>query len=113
MSYCELAAAAASTAFVITWSYFQRDWHGMVYGMVFNRAFMAVASWFFYREDRPRPCFEREALAASMGFARYTLPSSLVSLASAQFDKVVFLRLFDMQMLGLYGLAAGIAPEMK
>jgi lipopolysaccharide exporter len=108
MSYCELAAAAASTAFVITWSYFQRDWHGMVYGMVFNRAFMAVASWFFYREDRPRPRFEREALAASMGFARYTLPSSLVSLASAQFDKLVFLRLFDMQMLGLYGLAAGI-----
>jgi O-antigen/teichoic acid export membrane protein len=108
MNYCELAASAASTAFVIAWSYFQRDWHGMVYGMVFNRACMAVASWFFYREDRPRPRFEQEALAASMGFARYTLPSSMVTLISAQFDKVVFLRLFDMQMLGLYGLAAGI-----
>ncbi len=108
MSYCELVAAAISTAFVITWSYFARDWHGMVYGMVVNRAFMALASWFFYRAERPRPRLEREAIAANMGFARYSMPSSLVSLVSAQFDKVVFLRLFDMQLLGLYGLAAGI-----
>jgi O-antigen/teichoic acid export membrane protein len=41
------------------------------------------------------------------------MPSSLITLALSQFDKIVFLRLFDLSMLGVYGLASNIANPIE
>jgi O-antigen/teichoic acid export membrane protein len=41
------------------------------------------------------------------------MPSSLLTLALSQFDKMVFLRLFDLPLLGVYGLAGNIAGQME
>jgi O-antigen/teichoic acid export membrane protein len=109
VSYCELVTTVASSVFVIAYSFFHRDWHGMIYGMLVNRALMAGASYLFYRSERAGLQFDRSALKASMGFAKYTLPSSLLTLLISQFDKFIFLRLFDIHLLGLYGLAGNIA----
>ena len=109
MNYTELGATVVSTAFVITFSYFWRDHRGMIWGMLVNRALMTAASFCFYRHERPRLQFDRSVAKESMGFARYTVPSSLVTLLVSQFDKFVFLKLFPIQMLGLYGLAGNVA----
>ncbi|HEX6708117.1 MAG TPA: oligosaccharide flippase family protein [Albitalea sp.] len=112
VSYSELACTVASTLFVIVYSYFRRDWHGMVYGMVVNRALMLVASYGFYRSERPRLQFDRSVFDASMGYAKYVLPSSLLTLLVSQFDKFIFLKLFNIQLLGLYGLAGNIVSPI-
>ena len=109
VNYTELGATVVSTAFVITVSYFWRDHRGMIWGMLVNRALMTAASFCFYRHERPRLQFDRSVAKESMGFARYTVPSSLVTLLVSQFDKFVFLKLFPIQMLGLYGLAGNVA----
>jgi O-antigen/teichoic acid export membrane protein len=66
-------------------------------------------SYGFYRHLRPRFEIDREAATALLGFTKYVTPSSIVGVLSGQFDKVVFLRLFDLHLMGLYGVAASIA----
>jgi len=113
VNYTELAATLVSTVFVIVVSSIWRDHRGMIYGMLVNRALITGASWFFYRAERPRLAMDREVARESLGFARYTVPSSLVTLLISQFDKFVFLKLFPIQMLGLYGLAGNIAGPVE
>jgi O-antigen/teichoic acid export membrane protein len=48
-----------------------------------------------------------------MKFTKFTMPSSLLTIAMTQFDKVVFLRLFDLRLLGIYGLAGNIAAPIE
>lgn len=108
VSYCELTAAVVTTLFTVGFSYFWRDWRGMVIGMVLNRALMAAMSYRFFRSERPRLQFDREVFKASMGFAKYVAPSNLIAVVMAQFDKFIFLKLFDIRLLGLYGLAGNI-----
>ena len=109
LNYSELAAGFVSACFVIVFSYFSRDHWGMVYGMFVNRLLLSAASYAFYTDMRPRPQFDREAAKALFGFTKYVMPSSMVSLVAGQFDKIVFLRLFDLHVFGLYGLAASMA----
>jgi O-antigen/teichoic acid export membrane protein len=46
-------------------------------------------------------------------YSKFTVPSSLLTLSLNQFDKVVFLKLFDLRLLGLYGLASNIANSVE
>ena len=46
-------------------------------------------------------------------YSKFTVPSSLLTLGLNQFDKVVFLRLFDLRLLGIYGLAGNIAGSIE
>jgi lipopolysaccharide exporter len=48
-----------------------------------------------------------------LGFTKFTMPSSLITLALSQFDKIVLLRLFDLSILGIYGLAGNIAGPIE
>ncbi len=41
------------------------------------------------------------------------MPSSLLTIVMTQFDKIVFLRLFDLRLLGLYGLAGNIGSQIE
>jgi lipopolysaccharide exporter len=111
--YSELLATLLSTAFSLVYCYFSRDYWGMVYGILLNRALLVVLSYQFYRDLRPRLQFDRAAARDLFAFSRYSVPSSLLTLALSQFDKVVFLRLFDLRQLGVYGLAGNIAAPVE
>jgi O-antigen/teichoic acid export membrane protein len=110
----EFGCAAATTLFVIAWSWFSRDHWGMVAGMLFGRALQVLLSWTLApRSTWPRWRLERAALKDTLGFAKYVMPSSLLTMLLSQFDRIVFLRLFDLRMLGLYGVAQSLSspPE--
>ena len=47
-----------------------------------------------------------------LGFSKFTMPSSMITIALSQFDKIAFLRLFDLNSLGIYGLAGNIAAPI-
>jgi lipopolysaccharide exporter len=109
LNYSELACGIASTSFVIGFSYVSRDHWGMIYGMLLNRLLLSGLSYAFYRDMAPKLQINREAARDLFGFTKYVMPSSIVSLLAGQFDKVIFLRLFDLHLLGLYGLAGSVA----
>lgn len=111
--YSELAASALSTAFSIAYCYRYHTFWGMAFAMLLNRLIMVVLSYRFYPELRPRLFFDGAAAREILVYSKFTIPSSLLTLGLNQFDKVVFLRLFDLRLLGLYGLAGNIAGSVE
>ncbi len=111
--YAELLTAFVSTLFTVVYCHYSRDYWGMVYGTLLYRVMMTLISQYYYRENRPRVYWDRAAAAEVLKFTRYTMPSSALTLALSQWDKVVFLRLFDLNLLGVYGLGGNIAASVE
>ncbi len=111
--YSELIAAFLSSAFSVIYCYFSRDYWGMIFGVLLNRFLVAGFSYRFYPESRPKFQFDRSAARQILKFSKFTMPSSLLTIVMNQFDKIVFLRLFDLRLLGFYGLAGNIASQAE
>jgi lipopolysaccharide exporter len=111
--YSELAASVLSTTFSIVYCYHYRTFWGIAFAMLLNRLMMTVLSHLFYRELRPRFFIDLAAAREILVYSKFTIPSSFLTLSLNQFDKVVFLRLFDLRLLGIYGLAGNIAGSIE
>ena len=111
--YSELAASVLSTTFSILYCYRYHTFWGIAFGMLLNRLIMTVLSHNLYRELRPRFFVDLAAAREILVYSKFTVPSSLLTLGLSQFDKVVFLRLFDLRLLGIYGLAGNIAGSIE
>jgi lipopolysaccharide exporter len=111
--YSELATNAITTAFTLSYCYYTHDYMGMVYGILLNRLLMTVMSYGFYRDVKPRLMIDRQAARELLRYTRFAVPSSFLTLALGQFDKAVFLRLFDLNLLGVYSLAGNIASPVE
>jgi lipopolysaccharide exporter len=111
--YSELAAGILSTTFSIVYCYHYHTFWGIAFGMLLNRLIMTVLSHLYYRELRPRFFIDLAAAREILVYSKFTIPSSFLTLGLNQFDKVVFLRLFDLRLLGIYGLAGNIAGSIE
>ncbi len=111
--YSELAGSVLSATFSIVYCYLYRTFWGIAFSMLVSRLFMTVLSHCFYRELRPRFCIDPAAAREILVYSKFTVPSSLLTLSLNQFDKIVFLRLFDLRLLGLYSLAGNIAGSIE
>ncbi|HEY6926906.1 MAG TPA: oligosaccharide flippase family protein [Steroidobacteraceae bacterium] len=111
--YSELIATFIATVFSILYCYYSRSYWGMIYATLINRLVHTVMTYRFYPELRPRLHFDRAAATEILRFTRFTMPSSILTLALTQFDKIVFLRLFSLDLLGVYGLAGNIAGPVE
>jgi O-antigen/teichoic acid export membrane protein len=111
--YSELGASVISTSFSIAYCYHFHTFWGMALAMLLNMLIMTVLSHQFYRDMRPRFQIDWAAAREILSYSKFTIPSSMLTLALNQFDKVVFLRLFDLRLLGLYGLASNIAGSVE
>lgn len=111
--YSELVATLLSTLFAIAYCYYFRTYWGMVYAILLNRLVLSAASFLFYPEHRPRLQIDAAAARTIFRYTRLTVPSGLLTLCLSQFDKFVFLRLFDLRTLGIYGLANNIATPIE
>ena len=110
-NYADLVTSAMMTVAVIGLATVFKDHYAFIYGILFQRLLMTIASYFYYREVGVAIAFDREAVADQFKFARVVLPSSILTIVLTQYDKVVFLRLFDLALLGVYGVAGSmIAP---
>ena len=111
--YSEWGATFFSSSFAVIYCYYSRDYWGLIYATVLNRAALTVATYFYYPELRPKLQLDTAAAREILNFTKYTMPSSLITLALSQFDKIAFLRLFDLNRLGTYGLATNIAAPIE
>jgi O-antigen/teichoic acid export membrane protein len=111
--YSELLATFLSSVFAVIYCHYSRDYWGLIYAILLNRALITVMTHVVFPELRPKLQLDMTAARQLLGFSKYTMPSSLITLALSQFDKIVFLRLFDLSMLGVYGLAGNIASPIE
>lgn len=111
--YSELAGSVLSATFSIGYCYRYHTFWGIAFAVLLSRLWMTALSYYFYRELRPRIFIDRAAAREILVYSKFTIPSSLLTLSLNQFDKVVFLRLFDLRLLGLYSLASNIAGSIE
>jgi lipopolysaccharide exporter len=110
--YSELGALLVSSSFSIAYCYFFPTFWGMALAILLNRLVMTALSYRFYPDMRPRFQVDWTAAREVLGYSRFTVPSSILTLATNQFDKIVFLRLFDLRLMGVYGLASNLAGSV-
>jgi lipopolysaccharide exporter len=111
--YSELAASVLTTSFSIVYCYRYHTYWGIAFAILLNRLIMTVLSHLFYRELRPKLFIDLAAAREILVYSKFTIPSSFLTLGLNQFDKIVFLRLFDLRLLGIYGLAGNIAGSIE
>src|SRR6185437_13191493 len=112
-SYSELLGSFTSTIFSLVYCYISRDFWGMLYGVLVNRLVVVIMSHRFYRELRPRIQWDWASAREIFEFTRVVMPSSILTLFLNQFDKAIFLRLFDFRLLGIYSLAYNIITPVE
>ena len=111
--YSELAGTITGSLFSIAYCYYSRDYWGLVYGSLLSNLMQMIMSYQVFKELRPKLHFDRIAAREVLRFTRFSAPSSLLTLALSQFDKIVFIRLFDLRLLGVYGLASSMAGTVE
>ena len=110
--YSELLATGIGGIFAIVYCLFSRTFWGVLYGILVNRAVMTGVSYCFYRGNRPKLRYDKSAGRELLSYSRFAIPSSLLTVSLSQFDKVVFLRFFNLTLLGIYGVASGISASV-
>lgn len=111
--YSELAGTAVSAVFTVIYCYFSRDYWGMVWGSLVSRLTAVTISHCIYPEIRPRLGWDRAAAKQIFRYTRFVMPSSILTLLTNQYDKAIFLRLFDLRLLGVYSLAGNISSPIE
>jgi len=111
--YAEIVASAIATAFTIAYCYVSRDFWGMVYGYLLNRAIIVAISHKLKLPFRLHLGVDWATAKEMFEYTRFVMPSSTLTLFLNQYDKAVFLRFFDLNLLGVYTLATGIAGQIE
>jgi lipopolysaccharide exporter len=111
--YAELVGTAISAVFTVVYCYFSRDYWGMVWGSLVSRLVPVFISHRIYPEIRPRLGWDRAAAKQIFRYTRFVMPSSILTLLTNQYDKAIFLRLFDLRLLGVYSLAGNVAAPIE
>ncbi|HWH84362.1 MAG TPA: oligosaccharide flippase family protein [Burkholderiaceae bacterium] len=107
-NYVEMATSLVMTATVIGLALALGDYTAFIYGALLQRLLSTAASHFFYREIGVGIVFDRQASREQFNFAKYVLPSGILAVILSQYDKLLILKLFDLSMLGVYGLAGNM-----
>ncbi len=108
VNYINLGCSAVATVFCITYAYFMRDHWALVFAALLERLLNAIASHFIYPNLRPRFAWDRAAMRDIFAFARFVLPTSMLTMALGQLERIIFLRLFDLRAMGQYGVAGSV-----
>jgi lipopolysaccharide exporter len=112
-NYAELASNFAMTMFVIAMAFLLKNYYALMLGALLQRLILVVASHFYYRDIGVAIAFDRGAMRDQFRFARWVLPSSILTIVLSQYDKVVLARLFNMTLLGVYSIAGNMAGPIS
>jgi lipopolysaccharide exporter len=112
-NYADLISNVAMTIFVIVAAYLIRNHYALILATLFQRTLITVSSHFFYREVGVRIAFDREAMREQFRFARFVLPSSILTIVLSQYDKVLLLKLSNLSLVGVYTIAANMLSPVS
>jgi O-antigen/teichoic acid export membrane protein len=113
VNYSDLIVTLVCTVFAVVYCYYFRSYWGLLFSTLLSRILMSALSYCFYRDERPRIELNSIAAREIFRYSRFAMPSSFLTLALSQFDKVVLLRLFDLRLLGVYGVAANVTGPIE
>ena len=112
-NYAEFCSNVVMTAVVIGLAFALRNVYALLFGFLLQRTILVVTSHFLYRDIGVGLAFDREAIREQFRFARVVTPSSILTMALNQYDKLIFLRLFNAAALGIYAIAGNMLAPAK
>ena len=101
------------TLFVIGMAFMLRNHYALIFGALLQRLILVVASHFYYRDIGVGFAWDRAARREQFQFARYVMPSSILTIVLSQYDKVVLARLFNLTLLGVYSIAGNMVGPIS
>lgn len=107
-NYADMLANAAMTVCVIACAFFLRNVYALIIGVIVRKALIMASSHFFYRNVGVKIAFDREAIREQFRFARFVMPSSILTIVLSQYDKLMLLKLTDLTVVGIYTIAQNI-----
>jgi lipopolysaccharide exporter len=107
-NYADMISNAIMTVFVIVVASVLRSYLALIYGVLLQTTLITIGSHFFYRNIGIRFAYDREVAAEQFKFARFVLPSSLLTMVLSQYDKLILLKLFNLTLVGVYSVAGNI-----
>ena len=111
-NYAELFSNIVMTVFVILLASILKNHYALIYGTLLQRALLTLSSYFFYRDVGVGFALDRGALREQFQFARFVMPSSILTILLSQYDKLVLLKLFNVVLLGVYSIASNMAAPI-
>jgi lipopolysaccharide exporter len=111
-NYADMIANAAMTVFVIGVAFVIRDHYALIFGALFRRLLITVSSYFFYRDVGVSIAFDREAIREQFKFARFVVPSSILTVVLSQYDKVLLLKFSSLSLVGIYTIAGNVVAPV-
>lgn len=112
-NYADMIANAAMAIFVIGVALVIRDHYALILGALFRRLLITVSSHFFYRNVGVAIAFDREAVREQFRFARFAIPSSILTVVLSQYDKVLLLKFSSLSLVGIYTIAGNIVAPVS
>lgn len=112
-NYAEMISSAISTITVICLATVLRNHYALIYGALLQRLLVTIASYFFYRDIGVAIAFDRQAIREQFQFARFVMPSSILTIVLSQYDKFALLKFFNLALLGIYGVAQNMLSPIS
>ena len=107
-NYADMISNAAMAIFVIAIATVLKSYVALIYGVLLQRTLLTLGSYLFYRKIGVGIAFDREAIAEQFRFARFVMPSSLLTIVLSQYDKLALLRFFDLALVGVYSISGNM-----
>jgi len=103
--YIQFSCTVISTVLTVVGVYFVNTYWPIVYGMVLNAVMIVVMGYVFLGVKGSFFAFDRKILVEFLNWAKYIIPSSIVTLILMQLDKLLLGKTLSIEELGLYYIA--------
>ena len=103
--YIRFLCALLSTLFMVVGVYIFNNYWPMIISMVLNHFFQVVFGYVFVGAKGTALAINRDIFKEFLGWIKYIIPSSVITLLLVQFDKVILGKTLSPVELGLYFVA--------
>jgi O-antigen/teichoic acid export membrane protein len=108
----ELLDVAVTVVVMLAWARVAPSVWALVWGGVFGGIARVALSHSLDRSRRDRFAWERRSLREVVGIGKWLFASTLLTFVAGQSDRLVFARMLDLGMLGVYSIAATLASPL-
>lgn len=103
--YLRFMSTLLSTIFSVIGVYYTQSYWPIVYSMVLNYVFQLILGYVVIGSKGTRFAFDKNIFVEFMGWAKFIIPSSIITLLLMQFDKLILGKTLTVSELGLYFVA--------
>jgi len=111
--YVKFACVLLTTIFSIVGVYLSGSYWFVIFSMVLNPFLQIILGYFFIGFYGTGFAWNKKIVIEFLSWAKFIIPSSIITLILMQFDKIILGRILTASELGLYFIAFSVASAAK